>query len=513
MEEHKVIIIGAGLAGLTAGLHLAERGVKPLILEADPAFCGGRVGGKPGATFTNANGQTWHFAAEHGIHGLWKQYRNFKAQLIRNNIAPQLVKAKRQEWVHGVGDKVKRAEMGWIVRRTILPAPYHYGALFFRPAFWRMLTARDIFAIPQVLGSLIVASGVDPLAENITLEGKSLADFCQGWSPAMNAFVASLGRSGLSAHPDQVPLSGFIAFLRFYTLLRRDSQAFEYLAESAETALIAPLLKRITELGGAIRQNQRVSSLDKVGDSWQVCIEGQSVPLSTQAVILATDATATRQILLNSEPTREIAETMTFPKGLETAVVRFWFKNAPRNKAEAGIVSGDFAVDNFFWLHRFQNQFSEWHKATGGSAVEMHIYRPGELEGVPDEELVSRALSDITRIYPILQNNLLHSTFRRNPPTHTLFAVGSLAQHLGVRTVWRGLYACGDWVRHTTPALFLERATVTGIHAANAVLESFGQPTFPVVPPAKPELLARITGAWVRMMRTSVRGTNPKAKN
>ena len=29
------IIIGSGVAGLSAGLHLAERGIKPLILEAD----------------------------------------------------------------------------------------------------------------------------------------------------------------------------------------------------------------------------------------------------------------------------------------------------------------------------------------------------------------------------------------------------------------------------------------------------------------------------------------------
>ncbi len=44
MEQHTnydVIIIGGGIAGLTAALHLAERGLKPLILEADE-----RVGGR-----------------------------------------------------------------------------------------------------------------------------------------------------------------------------------------------------------------------------------------------------------------------------------------------------------------------------------------------------------------------------------------------------------------------------------------------------------------------------------
>jgi phytoene dehydrogenase-like protein len=46
MENHyDVIIIGGGVAGLSAALHLAERGLKPLILEADER-AGGRLSGE-----------------------------------------------------------------------------------------------------------------------------------------------------------------------------------------------------------------------------------------------------------------------------------------------------------------------------------------------------------------------------------------------------------------------------------------------------------------------------------
>ena len=37
------IIIGGGLAGLSAALHLAERGLKPVVLESDPEHAGGRL--------------------------------------------------------------------------------------------------------------------------------------------------------------------------------------------------------------------------------------------------------------------------------------------------------------------------------------------------------------------------------------------------------------------------------------------------------------------------------------
>ena len=45
-NDHDVVIIGGGLAGLSAALHLAESGLKPLILEADPNYLGGRVAGR-----------------------------------------------------------------------------------------------------------------------------------------------------------------------------------------------------------------------------------------------------------------------------------------------------------------------------------------------------------------------------------------------------------------------------------------------------------------------------------
>src|SRR5690348_16773272 len=97
-DNLKVVVVGGGLAGLTAALHLAERGLQPLLLEADPEFCGGRVGSKPATRLTDQTGKEWVFPAEHGIHGFWRQYHNLKAMLARHQINPGFVKADRQEW-------------------------------------------------------------------------------------------------------------------------------------------------------------------------------------------------------------------------------------------------------------------------------------------------------------------------------------------------------------------------------------------------------------------------------
>jgi len=195
------------------------------------------------------------------------------------------------------------------------------------------------------------------------------------------------------------------------------------------------------------------------------------------------------------------AAGLRFPTGVPTAIIRLWFSAQPRPVAESGIFTGDFVVDNFFWLDRLQPAYREWSRATGGSAVEMHIYGPPEIIALPDATLLARAVTDVYRAFPELRGQLLHARLLRNAATHTLFQIGEPDLHLGIETPWPGLYACGDWVYHPTPALYLERATVTGIAAANSALAARGQQPWPLLDHPSPEWLAGALAGMFRRVR------------
>jgi len=308
--------------------------------------------------------------------------------------------------------------------------------------------------------------GVDPYAEDQPMEGHMLGEYIGKWSPALRAFFTGLARNGLSTHVDEIPLAGFLAFLRFYTTLRRDAWAFSYLPEDGGSSVSEPLMERIKTLGGEIRLGKRVEKLVNEAAGWDVhCGEAT---FSAREVILAVDSAAAETIINNSFS----GQDLYFPRSLANAIVRLWFDRSPRPGPEGGMFTGDFVMHNFFWLERIYAPYRKWHQATGGSAIEVHIYGPDETLAQPDALLLTRVISDFYRSYPELRGHLIFQHLQHNAAVHTLPSLGPKEKHLGIQTPWPGLFCAGDWVRDPLPSFFLERACGTGIKAANLVLQS-----------------------------------------
>jgi isorenieratene synthase len=474
--DNDCLIIGGGMAGLSAALHLAERGLKPLILEADEEFIGGRLAG--GETI-EVNG--FHFRLEHGVHGIWSQYRNLQAMLARHNLRPVFVPAQEERWYYRTDSSVHATPAGSAIRHSFIPAPFHYLQLFLTPAFQRTIDVRDWLRLFHVWSLLIMAVGVDPFGEDQPLEGHMLGETIGKWSPALREFFTGLARNGLSTHADQIPLAGFLAFLRFYTVLRRDAWAFSYLPGDGGTSVCEPLAERIRALGGQILLGKKADKLTYGKGEWKVTC-GKEV-FKARQVILAVDAAAAESLMKSSLD----AEDLYFPRSLTNAIVRLWFDRPPKPGPEGGMFSGNFVMHNFFWLDKMYAPYRAWNKASGGSAIEMHIYGPQEKLDLPDAVLLAETITQFYSAYPELRGHLIGQHLQRNQAVHTLPSLGPREKHPAIRTRWAGLYYAGDWVRDPLPCFFLERACATGIKAANEVLTLHGLEPWALVDYLPPE--------------------------
>jgi carotenoid phi-ring synthase / carotenoid chi-ring synthase len=485
-QDYSAIIIGGGVAGLTAAVHLAERGLKPLILEAAERV-GGRLSKKDDIVVND-----WCFPNEHGVHGVWSSYVNFKVMLRRHGVIEELVPAHEEQWIYRTGNFIGRASIGSVIRNSKFPAPLHYIQLFLLPQFLWMLSIHDWASIFRVWSTLLMSIGIDPFVEDQPLAGLTFGKSLQQWGPAFRSLFFGLTRNGLSTDPEVVPLAGFLAFLRFYTIMRRDAWRFEYLPNGGGE-VCEKLSAKIQDLGGRISLKARVKQVEKDGD-WIVHYEqnGLLASLKSQFIILASDSPSAESIIRNSFS----ADNLFFPHGLSHAVIRLWFDKEPRKHPEAGIFSGDFIMHNFFWLDKIYESYRKWHNETGGSCIEVHVYGPSNVLRQKDAVLVTSVLTDFYRAFPELKGHLIKPHLQRNLATHTLPALGARGTHLGIETPWDNFFCAGDWVWLKNPSFFLERACATGIEAANQVLSKSGKDVFNLEPYPSPEPFA----AWIEKL-------------
>jgi carotenoid phi-ring synthase / carotenoid chi-ring synthase len=503
-NQFPVVVIGAGIAGLTAAAHLAERGVAPLLLDADALWSGGRLAGGEADTF-EYDGRVWAFPSEHGVHALWGGYANMRAMLDRF-LQIELQESTGEEWINRWGREVRTIEAGRAVRFGWLPAPFHYLSLLLYPRFWRTITPLDFLSLPGFLFSLLWTVGIDPMREGVALDGLMMDEYFRGWTPNLRATFTGLGVNLLAAPAEEITLTGFIAAIRFYTMLRRDAWQPCYLPDNPDTCLIQPLIRHIEAKGGEVRQGVEAMSLEKVVDGWRITVRdaGQKGNRSIWAkqVIVAANAPGAARLLLAGSTVAE-AEKLRFPKTVRNITARLWFDAAPRDGTTGGMFTGDFLPDNYFWLHRLYDDFRKWHSETGGSAIEVHLYANDSVAEQADNVLLVRCVDEIQRAFPELKGYFLRGVIRRNSRVHTAFRVPT-KESLQVETPWPGIFACGDWIGHPSPSLWMERAVTTGIAAANHILAAEGRETFPLLQPDAPEGLARAMEFLARLFRRTI---------
>ncbi len=500
-DNFPVVIIGAGLAGLSAGAHLAGRDIAPLIIDADALWAGGRLSGGEPEQFM-LDGRTWQFKPDHGVHAIWGGYVNMRAMIDRFT-ETKLQLSAGEEWINRWGRTVRRMEAGNAIRSQWIPAPLHYLQLLFHPQIWATIQPWDFLSLPGFLASILLTVGTDPIREKVAWDGLKMKDYFIGWTPNLRATFEGLGVNLLAAPKEDISLAGFIAGLRFYTMLRNDSWQMQYMPADSHTSLIQPLIEHIQAAGGAVQGGITAKQIKRDGDGWEIIVEDSQKQgirrLHADHIILAMNAPATKRLLLNSPDFADTASEMIFPEGLRNGVVRLWFKGSPRPSTQGGMFTGDFAPDNFFWLHRLYDDYAEWHQVTGGSVIELHYYEDKHLNQ-PDRNLIVASVTEVQRAFPEIRGEFIHASVRRNSKVHSQFRVPT-QESLHVISPWETIYACGDWIGHDTPSLWMERATTTGIAAANAVLESHNQAPYQILYPRRPTILAQVLGSIVRVGR------------
>lgn len=478
------VVVGGGVAGLSAALSLSEVGLNPLLLELDAASLGGRVSAKPDITFSHG-GRDWRFSSEHGIHGWWTPYLNFRDLLARYGLQNELVPAVDQTLVYLQSGAVHRIHVGRQTQENRLPEPLHHLPLLTDPRFFLRIRPGELWRLPRVGGRVLETLRLDPdnPAHRRHYDQLSAGDYARQLPEVFRHFMYCLTRSGFFADPDDVSLLAFLASLQFYVFLRRDNQRFSFARGQIRATMLDPLAAALRRQGGHIAQGIRVERVERQpAGGWHIHwkrlgrstgtspLRGQAGVIAAPSLILALDMEAAKALTEASPDLANAYGDLSSLHGRPSAAVRHFWRGQPRDTAPCGVLGGDGPkADAFFWLDQFQPEFAAWKTATGGSVSECHVYDLKLLATGTDAQLMSDVEANLRRAFPDLGGAPIHAAIVRNPATNSAFAPGTDRFLPGVDTPFADLALAGDWIVSGSLSFFMERACHTGLLAANRI--------------------------------------------
>jgi isorenieratene synthase len=470
------VVVGGGIAGVTAALLLAERGVRVTLLER-AAQLGGRLAAWP----SSLPDGTRHMV-EHGFHGFFRQYYNWRNVLRR--IDPTLSFLQPAGRYPIISQEWPEESFAGLPKTP----PANLLALLARSPSMRLRELRGLdgtAALPLL--------SYDREETYRRFDDVSAKDFLDalGMPPRARAMLFDVFAHSFFNHQEDMSAAEMLMQFHFYFLRNPEGLDFDAPTQDYETAIWTPLARQFEALGGEIRTGATVESVEP---GWTVTLDdGERV--TADHVVLAADPSAARTIAAASPGlARHAPELAAQLAGVETtapyAVSRLWTDRGCRpDRAVFSSVSREATLDSVTLYHRIERAAGQWARRIGGSIIELHAYAaPTGLEAA---ELTKRMWTELGGLWPETVDMTILHVEERVGQDAPAFNVGSDAGRPGVVTDADGLYLAGDWIRMPFPSALMERAAGSAILAANAILDRYGVGPHQVWSVAPRGLLAR----------------------
>ena len=456
-DKPHVVVVGGGIAGLTAATGLAERGVSVDVLERE-SYLGGRVGG-----WTESLDDGTPVAMNRGFHAFFRQYYNLRNLLRR--IDPTL------RMLTPVSDYPLIDAYGRRDTFRGLPQtpPWNAVAFALRSPTFRL---RDLVRLNARAAAPLAAVSVPGIYDRLDhVDADTFLRDINFPEPARHLAFEVFSRS-FFAEPTKLSAAELATMFHIYFLGSSEGLVFDVADANFDTALWNPLRDYLQSLGVRVHTGVSVAEI-RGGDHFSVHSDGGD-RIAADGVVLATDVAGLQRIVGDSASLgdeRWRSDVAAMRTAAPFVVQRLWLDRPvnPDRPAFLG-TGGRPPLDNVSVLQRYEREAADWSRRTGGSVVELHSYAvvDGTDEVLKRLAVRMRELCPETEAAKVVGERVL---CRQDCPR---FAPGDFARRPTVATPQPGLALAGDGIRIDLPVALMERAATTGWSAANLLLKRFG---------------------------------------
>lgn len=466
-----VVVIGGGIAGISAATVLAERGVRVHLLEARETW-GGRA-----RSWDLGDGRSM----SRGFHAFFRQYYTLRRLLARAD--PSLTALR------DIGDYPLQLADGPRDTFRGIPRtpPWSVAAFALRS---------DSFPLRE-LARVDVRRALDLLRVDFpgtfrALDGRSAQDVLDGLRFPHDARHLALEVFARSFFADPREFSGgeLVGMFHAYFMGSAEGLIFDVPSDAYSPTLWDPLVERLRGRGADARTGVVVHGVDSLprpasdgpGGAPGLVVRTAEGDLRTDAVVMAADPRSARGLLGSTAAAvpgwegwldRVSAQRNAPP----FAVLRLWLDRPAAPDAPAFLGTSGFGpLDNVSVVDRFERTAHEWARHRGGSVVELHGYAldPAADDAARDGRLRDELLRQMHRLHPELAGaRILHEQWLVEDDC-PLVGTEPWDERPGVDTPDARIVVAGDWLRTREPVALMERAALTGVQAANSLLARWG---------------------------------------
>ena len=444
MSSYDAVVVGAGFAGLSAGVELSSRGARVMVLEARR-----QLGGRATSYRDRVTGD-WVDNGQHVIFGCYRETLRF----LRTIGARDRLRLQPSLAVSYVGDD----------HRTIrfscppLPAPWNLLAGIIE---W------DELSFGERLTSLKIVSPLRRARRHMTGHGRSVVvdggETAREWlvrhgqGPKLRTLLwEPLALAALNQHAEHATAESFVRVLAQLCGPGEASASVGIPDLPLERFYAEPARAFIESRGGVVRTGApaRVSFVR----SELVGVEAGRELIVAPIIVSAVPWFALRTVF--DPPPPPLAPMMSSAAAMcamPIITVHLWFDRPVLDQLFVGVLGRD-----THWVF-------DPRQSMGGTSTHLTLVSSsaGHLIALSNQDLISRAHSDLrSTVGGVCGANLVHGLVIRERRATFSLAPGQ-PQRPETRTVIRGLFLAGDWIETGLPST-IEGAVVSGRHAAEA---------------------------------------------
>jgi squalene-associated FAD-dependent desaturase len=440
-----VTIVGAGLAGLSAGCALAEAGYKVTLLERRP-YIGGRASSyqHPGTNEIVDN-------CQHVLLGCCTNLLDLYARFG----APDKIR-----WF----DSLTFVEPGGrrsVIGPSWLPAPFHTAPSFLAAS---SLSLKDKLAISRVMLALIGGLPPDTSEDFLSwLKRHGQTD------RAIERFWKVVLVSALNEDLDRTSVH-YAAQVFRESFLKSAAAGRMGVPTVPLTELYSAGADYITQRGGVVHLRCSVDSIEP--QSSGVKISAGGITFFSDYAILAAPYNVLGKILPTVPEAEALRSDLNKFESSPITGIHLWFDREITELPHAVLL--DRTIQWMFQKSKLQTRHQDGAQQGSGSYIELVVSSSKSIVESPRQEIIDLALKELAEFFPVVRDaKLLKSAVIKEVfATYSALPLSD-AYRPPAATVWPRIFLAGDWTATGWPAT-MEGAVRSGYLAAEALAASAG---------------------------------------